>query len=223
MSELLHFAEHPLQEGALAIMAAVYALRIAWLLHFKASRDRQAPTGSRPPVMSRGILYSWLNIAMPWTMESTRKNLAVYGEFALFHIAVAVAIGATFIHPYAEGALTDPVVYTFTGFLAIGTLVGAIRFVRRVAQPAMRAVSTPDDYFTISIITIYFPVAIWGLVGNSNWGLTAYFGLTTFLLIYVPWSKISHYLYMPFTRFYHGFLFGRRGVTVPHLRSTMEV
>jgi nitrate reductase gamma subunit len=86
---------------------------------------------------------------------------------------------------------------------------------RRAVRPEMRAISTPDDFFSISIVTIYFATAIWGLVTDSNWGLTAYFGLTTFLLLYVPWSKISHYLYMPFTRFYFGFLFGRRGVTAP--------
>ena len=219
MDEFVNVLENEVQIAALSLFALMYAVRLLWLRSLRQPMEKMEPKGSA----RRGILLSFGSVFMPWTMESTRKNLAVYGEFALFHIAVAVAIGATFIHPYAEGALTDPVVYTFTGFLAIGTLVGAIRFVRRVAQPAMRAVSTPDDYFTISIITIYFPVAIWGLVGNSNWGLTAYFGLTTFLLIYVPWSKISHYLYMPFTRFYHGFLFGRRGVTVPHLRSTMEV
>jgi hypothetical protein len=66
MIELLHFAEHRLQEVALGVMALVYTLRIAWLLHFKAGRDRQAPTGRRPPAMARGLLNSWLNVAMPW-------------------------------------------------------------------------------------------------------------------------------------------------------------
>jgi nitrate reductase gamma subunit len=197
----------------------MYAVRLLWLRSLRQPMEKMEPKGSA----RRGILLSFGSVFMPWTMESTRRHFAVYVEFAFFHIAVAIAIGATFMHPYAKGALTDPVVYTFVGFLAIGTLAGALRAVRRLSRPEMRAISTPDDYFAISIITIYFPVAIWGLVSNSNWGLTAYFGLTAFLLIYLPWSKISHYLYMPFTRFYHGFLFGRRGVTVPKLRSTMEV
>ncbi|MCK7484043.1 MAG: hypothetical protein M0C28_49015 [Candidatus Moduliflexus flocculans] len=34
--------------------------------------------------------------------------------------------------------------------------------------------------------------------------LIAYFGLTAFFLVYVPFSKICHYLYYPFTRFYLG-------------------
>jgi hypothetical protein len=42
--------------------------------------------------------------------------------------------------------------------------------------------------------------------------LYALFGLTTFFLLYVPFSKISHYLYYPFARLYFGRHFGRRGV-----------
>ena len=42
--------------------------------------------------------------------------------------------------------------------------------------------------------------------------MLAYFFLTAFFLIYVPFSKISHYLYYPFTRYYLGKSLGRRGV-----------
>jgi len=42
--------------------------------------------------------------------------------------------------------------------------------------------------------------------------LLAYFLLTAFFLVYVPFSKISHYLYYPFTRYYFGKSMGRRGV-----------
>jgi hypothetical protein len=39
-----------------------------------------------------------------------------------------------------------------------------------------------------------------------------FFVLTAFFLIYVPFSKISHYLYYPFTRYYFGKSMGYRGV-----------
>ena len=219
MDDFVKVLENEVQIAALSLFALMYAARLLWLNSLRQPMEKMAPKGSA----RRGILLSFGSVLMPWTMESTRRHLTVYGEFALFHIAVAIAIGATFIHPYAKGVLTDPVVYTLVVFLAIGTMIGALRAVRRMSRPEMRVLSTPDDYFTIGIVTIYFLSAIWGLLSDSTWGLVAYFGLTTFLLIYVPWSKISHYLYMPFTRFYHGFLFGRRGVTVPKLRSTTEV
>ncbi len=218
MDEFVKVLENEVQIAALSLFALMYAVRLLWLRSLRQPMEKMEPKGS----VRKGVLLSFGSVLMPWSMESTRRHLAVYVEFALFHIAIAIAIGATFIHPYAKGVLTDPVVYTFVGFLALGTVAGVLRAVRRVSRPEMRALSTPDDYFTIAVITIYFPAAIWGLVSDSNWGLTAYFGLTAFLLIYVPWSKISHYLYMPFTRFYHGFLFGRRGVTVTQLHPMME-
>jgi hypothetical protein len=39
-----------------------------------------------------------------------------------------------------------------------------------------------------------------------------YFFLTAFFLIFVPFSKISHYLYYPITRYYFGKSMGYRGV-----------
>jgi len=211
LDEFVKVLEDEVQIAVLAAFALMYLARLVWLKSLRAPMETAAPKGSA----RRGILLSFGSVFVPWSMESTRKHIAIWVEFALFHIAVAIAIGATFVHPYAPQVLTDPVVYALSAFLAIGIVAGVLRFVRRVARPEMRAISTPDDYFSISVVTIYFAAAIWGLVTDSNLGLIAYFGLTTFLLLYVPWSKISHYLYMPFTRFYFGFLFGRRGVTAP--------
>ena len=216
MSELLHFAEHPLQEGALAIMAAVYALRIAWLLRFKAGRDRQAPTGSRPPVMSRGILYSWLNIAMPWTMESTRRQVLLYVQFTVFHLGVTAAIALSFIIPYAPRWLESAaLVGALQAVMGAAFLVGLLRFYRRLSQPTMRAISTPDDYFSLTLLTVWMLFAVLAAPNDAASGegiLLTYFFLTAFFLIYVPFSKISHYLYYPFTRFYLGRTMTHRGV-----------
>lgn len=211
MDEFVKVLENEVQIAALTAFALMYLARLVWLRSLRAPMETATPKGSA----RRGIVLSFGSVFVPWSMESTRKHIAIWVEFALFHIAVAVAIGATFVHPYAPQVLTDPVVYTLAVFLAIGVVAGVLRAVRRVARPEMRAISTPDDYFSVGIVTLYFATAIWGLVTDGNWGLIAYFGLTTFLLLYVPWSKISHYLYMPFTRFYFGFLFGRRGVTAP--------
>ena len=42
--------------------------------------------------------------------------------------------------------------------------------------------------------------------------VVTYFIMTAFFLMYVPFSKISHYLYYPFTRYYFGKTMGYRGV-----------
>ncbi|MGD2152986.1 MAG: hypothetical protein PVG79_06925, partial [Gemmatimonadales bacterium] len=105
MSELLHFSEHTLQEVALGFMALVYTTRIIWFFRFKAGRERQpstAPPGTTP---TRGILYSWANVAMPWAMESTRRHYLLYAQFVVFHLGVTAAIALSFIIPYGPGLL----------------------------------------------------------------------------------------------------------------------
>jgi nitrate reductase gamma subunit len=223
MSEFLHFSEHRLQEVALGFMALVYITRIAWLLRYKAGKERQGPTagGSETPVKS--ILYSWANIAMPWAMESTRKHPFFYAQFTIFHLGVTAAIVLSFIIPYAPGLLESAgVVLALQVIIGAAFLVGLGRIVRRVASPYMRAISSPDDYFSLLLLTVWFFFAFLSVPNDASggeWHLLTYFILTAFFLVYVPFSKISHYLYYPFTRYYLGKTLGYRGVT-PLKRSS---
>ena len=215
-SELLHFAEHRLQEVALIFMATVYTLRIIWLVHFKAGGDRQVATGSPDTTARKGIIYSWANIAMPHAMESTRTKWFLYAQFVLFHLGVTVAIGLSVVIPYLPGLLE----LTAVGFILrvlIGAafVVGVIRIIRRIGDVYMRALSSPDDYFSLVLLTVWFAFAFLSVpndFGSGEWRLLTYFFLTAFFLIYVPFSKISHYLYYPFTRYYLGKTLGHRGV-----------
>jgi hypothetical protein len=224
MSEFLHFSEHTLQELSLLFMGVVYALRLTWLLRFKAGRDRQAPTGPPGTTVSEGILYSWMNIAMPWAMESTRAKPLMYVQFAVFHLGVLAAIGLSFVIPYAPSLLESRVlVVAVQFFTGAAFLVGLLRIYRRVTQKVMRAISSPDDYFSLGLLTVWFAsafVAAPDRPGRSEAPLLAFFLMTAFFLLYVPFSKISHYLYYPFTRYYFGKTMGHRGV-YPMRRSSM--
>jgi len=216
MSEMLRFSENELQEYALLIMACVYTLRIIWLLHFKAGRERQAPTGQFRTNPRKGIVYSWMNIAMPWAMESTRTKSFFYAQFVLFHLGVVAAIGLSFIIPYAPGLLESAaMVYLLQGIIGLAFLVSLLRLYRRISDKYMRAISTPDDYFSLALLTVWFSFAFFAVPNRAQEGetvLVTFFVLTAFFLIYVPFSKISHYLYYPFTRYYFGKTMGYRGV-----------
>jgi nitrate reductase gamma subunit len=216
MSELLHFSEHRLQEVALVIMACVYTLRVTWLLHYKAGRDRQAPTGEWRTTETKGILYSWMNIAMPWGMESTRTHAFLYAQFVIFHLGVVASIGLSFIIPYAPRLLDSPTVTSVMELvIAAAFVVSLMRIYRRVSNKVMRAISSPDDYFSLILLTVWFLFALLAVPKRPQEGegvLLTFFVLTAFFLIYVPFSKISHYLYYPFTRYYFGKTMGHRGV-----------
>ena len=216
MSQLLHFCEHTLQEVALGFMALVYITRVVWFLRFKPAGERQAPTGSSDTTRARGILYSWANVAMPWAMESTRRRSFLYIQFVLFHIGVTAAIALSFIIPYAPGLLQyTALVWCFQISIGAAFVVGVVRLIRRFGSRYMRAISSPDDFFSLVLLTVWFLFAVLAAPNRTDggeWHLLTYFILTAFFLVYVPFSKISHYLYYPFTRYYLGKSLGYRGV-----------
>lgn len=215
MSETLHFAQHRLQEVALVFMALVYATRLYWLTRFKAGKDRQPRTGRPTTNPRKGWLYSLAIIAMPWAMESSRRHWLVYGQFVLFHLGVVAAIALSFVIPYGPSLLTPEVVLATQLFTGTAFAIGLVRIARRVGSPVMRRISSPDDYFSLILLTVWFLFATLAAPNDLSRGETVslvYFGLTAFFLVYVPFSKISHYLYYPFTRFYLGRSLGHRGV-----------
>lgn len=216
MSELLHFSEHTLQEVALVTMAVVYTIRLIWLFRFKAGGERQASTGLPDTNPRRGIIYSWLNIAKPWAMESTRTRLFFYAQFAVFHIGVTSAIGLSFVIPYGPNLLEwQPLVYILQTIIGLACLIGCYRIIRRISDKYIRAISSPDDYFSLILLTVWFFFAFLAVpnrLDQGEWHMITYFILTAFFLIYVPFSKISHYLYYPITRYYFGKSMGYRGV-----------
>ncbi|MFH1809359.1 MAG: hypothetical protein ABIJ09_11485 [Pseudomonadota bacterium] len=215
MTDTLHFAQHRLQEGALIFMALVYCARLYWLTRFKAGKDRQPRTGRHSTDPRKGWMYSMAMIAMPWAMESSRRHWLIYLQFVLFHLGVVAAIGLSFVIPYGPGVLTPSVVMGVQALTGAAFVIGVLRLLRRVGSPVMRRISSPDDYFSLSLLTVWFLFATLAAPNNLSGGETTslvYFVLTAFFLIYVPFSKISHYLYYPFTRFYLGRSLGHRGV-----------
>jgi nitrate reductase gamma subunit len=217
MSDFLHFTEHTLQEAAILTMIIVYSLRLRWLFKFKKGGERQAATGSPYTSRRKGIIYSWANIFMPWAMESSRNKLFFYLQFSLFHIGVTMAITLSFIIPYAPSLLTTYswIVPLFQVFIGLACIIGFGRLIRRMFNQYLRAISSPDDYFAIILLTVWFGFAFFAVPNNISGGeglMATYFIMTAFFLIYVPFSKISHYLYYPFTRYWLGKTMGHRGV-----------
>ena len=220
VSPALHTAE-VVHWIALVVMAIVYTLKIRWLLSFNLAKDKSAPGNPGQSNKQRGARYSLWNVAMPWSMESTRKpkGFVFYLSFVIFHLGVVAGITLAFVSTVAPDFLRVPVVaWTMMVFLVAAFLVSLYRVLRRMLRPLMRLISTPDDYFSLFMLTIWFGLGactqaflmgVWGMTNEML--LVAYLYLTSFFLLYVPFSKISHYLYYPFTRTYIGRALGQRG------------
>ncbi len=215
-SPLLHFAEDKLQIIALSFMAIVYIFKIRWILSFNAGKERQAPTGDPSTTARKGAIYSLFNIFMPWSMSSTRQHPLFYLQFAIFHVAVATSITMSLVLPYLPGLISGKATIALLQLLfGLGFLVGLGRFIRRIVSPYIRAISTPDDFFAVALLTVWLAFAFMAAPNNraeTEFWLLGYFFLTALFLFYVPFSKISHYIFYPFTRWYLGKTLGHRGV-----------
>ena len=222
-SPLLDFAQDQLQIFALLFMAVVYVIKIRWILKFPASKERQKRTGSPEMTARKGALLSIANIAMPWMMSSYRQHPVRYVQFAIFHVAVAASIIMSFVIPYWPHLIAGPGEILLLEILfAAGVLMGLLRLWRRLADPYIRAISSPDDFFSLTLLIVWLAVSFLAAPNNpaaSETPLLAYFFLTAFFLMYVPFSKISHYIYYPFARYYIGKTLGHRGAyPMPRMR-----
>ncbi len=205
---------------ALGVMTLVYVLRLRWFFRFPAAKERQPPSGTGSVKPTASIFYSWFNVANPLGMESFRKHWFLYLQFVVFHLGVVAAITMSFVIADFAGLMNHRwVVLTFQILIWGAFAVGILRIIRRVGSKYLRAISSPDDYFSLVLLTVWFGLAAsaapYGrpdLQAAGNTLLIAYYVVQTFFLLYVPFSKISHYLYYPFTRYYLGKSLGRRGV-----------
>jgi nitrate reductase gamma subunit len=214
-SPLLHFAEDKLQVIALLFMATVYVLKIRWILHFPAGGDRQAPGNAALTDGPSGAKRSLFSIAMPWAMGSTRQHPFLYVQFVIFHLGVAASIAMSFVIPYAPQLISGRAVIFCLQVLFIGAaLVGVVRLIRRLSDVYLRAISSPDDYFSLALLIVWLVLSSLAAPNSRQTSapLLAYFFMTAFFLVYVPFSKISHYIYYPFARWYLGRTLGHRGV-----------
>jgi nitrate reductase gamma subunit len=192
---------------ALVFMALVYCIRIAWILRFRLARDLARPRGSG----LMGAAMAMTTMFRPWSMETTRQGFVQWVEFGVFHIGIGVMIGISFVISIAPHWVTPPVVALIIVSQALALVAGILRIVKRVGEPKMRAISSPDDYFSLVVINVLFIACILAALDVSL-AYEGYFILLAIIIAYVPFSKISHYLYYPIARYFYGSYLGRRGI-----------
>ncbi len=192
---------------SLAFMLVVYVIRILWILRFRLVTDRAHPKGSG----AAGAAAAMTTLFRPWSMESTRKGLLQWVEFAVFHVGVAVMIAMSFVIPFAPAWLTPPVVALVIVCQALAFVAGTLRLVKRIREPKMRAISSPDDYFALAVTDVLFLACITAVL-RLPVGTEIYFLLVALIIAFVPFTKISHYIYYPFARYFYGSYLGRRGI-----------
>jgi len=204
----MHFVEYELQAIALTWMVVIYTIKAIQLSRLHMPWEKETPKGSG----TRGILRSYGSIFMPWSVESSRDNFWRWLGFALYHVGCLVAIVNTFTYTFTPKLMTPTVKLVFAILIAPAIFIGFIKFYRRLSRPELRHISTPDDYFSLLSLQLFFFTGIMALLLDTIFWRSSYYIITAAFLFYVPFSKISHYIYFFFARFLTGKRYGWRGI-----------
>ena len=157
-------------------------------------------------------LFHWM---IPFASRNMRARYEVTIVTFLFHICLIlvpifllahIAMFA-FAWGFKWGALSQ-VAGTYMTIIVI--LASLFFLLRRLMMPEIRFVTDPSDYLLLAIAAAPF---ITGLAANQQWfdyQTTVIIHMITgsVMLMAVPFTRLSHMLFFPFTRAYMGSEFG---------------
>ncbi len=190
---------------AVAVCAAGLGRHLALVLGRPYRPERAAAVG----VPAEGVVYAFTWGMMPWAKESTRRHLLPYLRGIAFHAGIGAAFLALALTPWRD-AVPPAARWAIVALAAFGALTGAGGLIARVREARLRRVSTPDDFFSVALVSVFLASAAIAWI-DVRWQ-SLFFLLATATLIYIPFGKIRHCFYYFFSRYFFGVSFGRRGV-----------
>jgi hypothetical protein len=197
----------------LAVLAALFCItlftvRLRAFVRLAVPKDRSQPRGNP----NAGVAYALSLGMLPWAKESTRRHALAYLRGVGFHLAVFLVLGLFLLSPWL-GLFPVPLRLGLAALCGLGSLLALLGFVSRFIEKSLKALSTPDDYFAVLLVSLFLACAAALLL---NLGLLPFFYLVSALLfVYMPLGKIRHCIYFVFSRLFFGRFFGRRAV-LPH-------
>lgn len=159
--------------------------------------------------VGRAILFAFTLGMAPWEKESTRIHWIAYLRGIFFHLGIFMAFGVLIASPWLN-LIPAWLIWLAVGITGFGALFGFAGIVMRLAGPNERALSLPDDYASVFLISLFISLAFGTLLWPAV--LPAFYVATGIMGAYIPISKIRHCVYFFYSKFFFGMSFGRRGV-----------
>jgi nitrate reductase gamma subunit len=220
---VLEFVRGPFFYAALLVFVAGMVYRLVTVIGLGWNKDRVPVKGSKAGgvVMSflKGILV-WPFI--PWIKNTFKRNPLVYVGGALFHLGLFVVVILGTAHMLVFKSLlgfgwpTLPL--PIVDWLAAAGIVGMlILLINRIVNPVLRLISGPAEY--LAWVFVFLPMVTGymlthHLVSPYEKMFSLHMLSVDVLLIWIPLSRISHFIFYFFSRVIHGQEFGKRGVRV---------
>lgn len=157
----------------------------------------------------KGVLWSFTSGMAPWAKESARIHWIAYVRGVIFHIAIFLA-AAYLVAALWLPQIPEPLRLSLGLLFGIGTIAGLVGFGIRLADPIMRLLSTPDDYFALALTSLFLASA--AMSTHLTDYLPVFWIISGLTMAYAPFGKLRHFIYFFYVRVFLGLTFGRRGV-----------
>jgi hypothetical protein len=145
----------------------------------------------------------------PWAKESARMHWVAYLRGVILHIAIFASIAYLIATPWLT-QIPEPLRLWLAALFAVGAILGLAGFGIRLAEPTMRLLSTPDDYFALALTTLFMAFAAMSAYATGY--LPVFWAIAGITMAYAPFGKLRHFIYFFYVRVFLGLVFGRRGV-----------
>ncbi|MFN2235271.1 MAG: hypothetical protein ACK2U1_13675 [Anaerolineales bacterium] len=220
---ILEFARGPFFYAALLIFVGGMVYRLVNVIGLGWSKDRIPTKGSK----AAGVVKSFFKAILiwpfiPWVKNTFKRNPLIYIGGGLFHLGLFVVIFLGTPHmlvwksllKFGWPTLPLPIV----DWLAVAGIVGMlILLINRLIHPVLKLISGPAEY--LAWLMVFIPMVTGYMMTHHLWfQYEVLFSLhmlaVDMLLIWIPLSRISHFMFYFFARVIHGQEFGKRGVAL---------
>ncbi|MCS7307883.1 MAG: hypothetical protein NZ526_04955 [Aquificaceae bacterium] len=214
------FVRGPLLKFSLFVFFVGIAYRFFRVFFLGLPPDFAKPKGNPYFMAVKKIV---IKPTMGWTFREvfSRRAINFIGGF-LFHLGF---IGLTLFVPahallWREITglpipLLPNVISDLLAYMALGSLIALT--IHRALNPVLKLLTGKDEYFANFLIVMILFTGIlatrWAGGGSYVWLLSLHMFLADILIIYIPFSRLSHFVYYFLSVGFMGWNAGKRGVS----------
>jgi nitrate reductase gamma subunit len=221
-NSVLEFARGPLFQVSMTIFVAGMAFRLFRVISLGWSRTKVPSRGSA----AGGVVKSFgkgIGIwpFVPWVKDTFKGNAITYMAGGIFHLGLFVVIflGAAHMLVWKSllgfGWATLPI--PIVDWLAAAAIVGMIALIiNRFTNPLLKQLSGAPE--AVNWLMVFLPMITgYAMTHHMFFRYEVLYSLHMLvvdaMLVWIPFSRISHFVFYFFSRTIHGMEFGKRAVT----------
>jgi nitrate reductase gamma subunit len=194
--------------GIALVGAVIFIIGVIYVLISAQRRPYQAEMAPIKGSAATGVLWAFSLGLAPWAKESARIHWVAYIRGVIVHLCIFLGAAYLIATPWLA-SMPEPLHISLAALFGVGAVLGVAGFGIRLADPTLRMLSTPDDYFSLALVTLFLTSAAMAAINPEF--LPAFWATSGITLAYAPFGKIKHFIFFFYERVFVGLFFGRRG------------